>query len=123
MKIVCCRVMDEKITIVRNGTARRQRLSSLEFYEGKENLVKVTTTYKATFTCIFYGAQQYPFDSEQCSFFIFITGTDNKKTDLVSSEPVEYNSSKSTVGEFTIFKLGVTNNGRGNLKVSKLSHY
>ena len=42
----------------------------------------MTTTYKASFTCNFFGIRKYPFGSERCSFTTFITGADNNLTQL-----------------------------------------
>lgn len=93
--------MDKKGLIEKNGKPFLEKPSTIEYYTGAENSIKYLVTKKATFTCNFLGIIQYPFGNDNCSFFIFISGSNNKKTTLIHPKPLDYKGSM-TVGEFQI---------------------
>ena len=93
--------MDKKVLIERGGKPFLEKPSRIEYYTGSENSIKYLVTKKATFTCNFKGIIDYPFGYENCSFFIFISGSNNKKTTLIHPKPLDYKGSL-TVGEYEI---------------------
>ena len=77
--------LDQTVYIVKEGQPILYNSSQLypsETYEGSENTIVMETFIKATFVCTFSDIGNYPFNSETCYFKLFISGSDNRFTNL-----------------------------------------
>ena len=57
-------------------------LHPMESYEGSQTRITMKTVNKANFICSFKEIQNFPFNTQICSFKIFVSGTDNLVTRL-----------------------------------------
>ena len=76
-------------------------LHPIESYGGAENSISMETLINANFICSFHQIQNYPFNSQVCSFKIYVSGTDNLVTNLKKVEDIRAVSS-STVGQYVV---------------------
>ena len=74
-----------------------------EIYKGTENWIFNEKIMKGEFVCLFDNNEFYPFGSSQtCSFSMFVSGSDNFLTDLVSDD-LSF-SGPLAVGQYKIYK-------------------
>lgn len=77
--------LDQTVNIMKEGKPILSNSSQIypsETYEGSENTIVMESVITATFVCTFSDIGNYPFNSEICYFKLFISGTDNRFTDL-----------------------------------------
>ena len=63
-------------------------LHANETYTGFENPITLEIRYQGEFYCHFSQIGNYPFDTEECSVGLYISGTIHNFTKLVLTQPV-----------------------------------
>ena len=53
-----------------------------ELYDGKENSLNIDFEKRIKFTCSFDNIKNYPFGKQECGLYFYLSGADNKLTDL-----------------------------------------
>ena len=53
-----------------------------EQYDGKENPLNIDFEKRIKFTCSFDNIKNYPFGKQECGLYFYLSGADNKLTDL-----------------------------------------
>ena len=72
-----------------------------ETYAGSENPINLIIKYQGEFFCDFPEIINYPFDTNQCSVGIYISGTMNNFTKLTPVLPIE-TFEPSSVGQYSL---------------------
>ena len=95
--------MDKTFSIVREGQPvlhNSSQVYPIETYHGNENPIEMETLIRATFVCSFSDIGNYPFNNETCYFKLFISGSDNRFTNLQVTSISERD--QSAVDEYEI---------------------
>ena len=111
--------LDKTFNIVKEGQPMLSNSSQLypsETYPGSENTIVMETLMKATFVCTFSDIGNYPFNSETCYFKLFISGSDNRFTNLQVASITD--KGQNAVDEYeiktwTVEKSNVTTGAKG----------
>ena len=103
--------------------ANSSSLSPSEMYGGEENPIVMETLTKAVFICTFQDIENFPFNSETCSFQLFISGTDNRFTRLEMTSLTDQGGSKVDqyqIKSWTFEMENVTKTAKGREFSSKV---
>ena len=80
-------------TIRRDGPAtvngEIDRIDVREQYDGKENPLNIDFEKRIKFTCSFDNIKNYPFGKQECGLYFYLSGADNKLTDLQPEKLVD----------------------------------
>ena len=95
-------------------------LHPMESYEGSQTRITMKTVNKANFICSFKEIQNFPFNTQICSFKIFVSGTDNLVTRLNMIETIR-NVGPNTVDQYMVLgwrvsEDNVTEESRGECR-------
>ena len=80
------KIIDQNIYIRKLGRPELSqdvdKISVSEMYEGTENKIYYSLMSQATFSCPFNSIKYYPFGDEECQFKFYISGSDNRLTNI-----------------------------------------
>ena len=65
------------------------KINARELYDGKENPLNIDFEKRIKFTCSFDNIRNYPFGKQECGLYFYLSGADNKLTDLHPEELVD----------------------------------
>ena len=65
------------------------RIDVRELYDGKENPLNIDFEKRIKFTCSFDNIKNYPFGKQECGLYFYLSGADNKLTDLQPDKLVD----------------------------------
>ena len=97
--------VQRQIKIKKHGPAslegQMEDLHANESYTGYENPISLVTRYQGDFYCDFADNVNYPFDTEECTFEYYVSGTMTNRTKLIPSLPKPY-LGPSSVGQYSV---------------------
>ena len=84
------KIIDKNIYIRKMGepelSSDVDEISVHEIYSGTENKIYYSILSQATFSCPFNSIKNYPFGDEECNFDFYISGPDNRLTNISEYE-------------------------------------
>ena len=96
--------VDRRILVKKQGavsmTGGMDVLHPNETYSGNENTLTLEVMYQANFFCDFAGIAMYPFDVQECTISLQISGASNNLTRLIAM-PIQ-DQGPSSVGQYDV---------------------